>query len=362
MALAALIIGYISLTACIAVVIAVTSFAPQFKEAIWQASRQAKTGQVDKTSAVDTQSLSGKEIISKVSQQLQGFSTLSGMAKSEIHIDMSEAEAQNIPVPDGAKKTKDSKKDLKQTSQGSQDIAVEADFKLGRPDLYRIDMNQEVSVMGRAITNKTTAWSAGDGFFMLLPGGKKYMKFETKDAAVAASAGLLGGVGITGMFFDDNNNMANYLGKSVRSKDEDVDGESCYVVKSTALGQAVTLWIKKDSYLIKKQRFDFGGSISDGSDQDLEKGLRSSGRAATPEQKAKMKETMQGMKSMLSKMKGYLETTYTNIETNRTFAKEAFKVELPVDATLLSMPAPGGPKAGSTSTTTKSSRKGKMRK
>lgn len=362
MALAGLIIGYISLTACIAAAIAVISFASQFKGAIQQASRQAKVQQVDNTRGVNTQSPSGQEIIDKVSEQLKGFNTLSGTAKSEMHLDMSKVDAKNIPVPDDVKKNKDFEKEFKQVSQKPQDIAMEADFKLGRPDLYRIDMNQEMSVLGRAITNKTTAWSAGDGFFMLLPDGKNYMKFETKDAGIGASAGMSGGFGITGIFFDDNNNMANYLKKSVRGKDEDVEGESCYVVKCTAMGQKVTIWIKKDSYLIKKQRLDLGGNMSDVSDQDLEKGLKSSGMADTPEQKAKMKEMMKGMKSMVSKMKGYMETTYSNIETNNTFAKEDFKVELPADAKLMSVPTSGGTKAGSFSTTTQSPKKGKTRK
>ena len=360
MALAGLIIGYLSLAATLVVVIAVISFVHQFKDTIQQATQQAKAHRLDDTAVVDTQTPPGKEIMAKVTEQMKGFHTLAGTARSEMHLDMSKVDAKNVPVPGDAKKSKAFQKQFKQATQKPQDITAELSFKLGRPDLYRIEINQQMNVMGQSIANKTTAWSAGDGYFTLLPGGKNYMKFESKDAGVASSGGMTGGLGLTGMFFDDNNNLANYLKRSVRGKDEEVEGESCYVVKSTAIGQKVTTWVNKESYLIKKQRIDLGGDTSAVSDQELAQAMNGSNQADTPEQKAKMKEMIKGVKGMVSQMKGYLETTYSNLETNKTFAKEDFKVALPADAKLTSMP--GGAGTGSPSAAAPSPKRAKTRK
>ena len=130
-------------------------------------------------------------------------------------------------------------------------------IKLSRPNLYRIEWQQQVASAAYNSTVVTQAvWSAGAGDFMLNMGGST-TKYKDKETILSSARGISASASssIPGAFFEMN--PGNQLGSASGEKqqaDEKVGDVDCYVFASESAGRTKTLWIGKQDFLIHQLR------------------------------------------------------------------------------------------------------------
>ena len=136
-------------------------------------------------------------------------------------------------------------------------ITTSFTIRLARPNLYRIDWEQNSESSFSTATTKTRAvWSAGEGDFMEMGSGPQ--RQASQEMALGGATGISGGASATipGTFFKMN--WGNQLGGSALSDkhqaDEKVGDVECYVLTKDLKGRARTLWIGKQDFLIHQVR------------------------------------------------------------------------------------------------------------
>ncbi|MDB6021521.1 MAG: hypothetical protein JWQ04_1378 [Pedosphaera sp.] len=290
--------------------------------------------QASKSSAsASLAALSAAEIVQKVADQYNSLTSYSATGIAVTEMDMSKVDITKMPgmdkIPASAQKSQEFQKMM------SKPVRTESGFtiRLGRPDFYRIEWENKAGPAGMNVG----VWSAGEGDFVSLS-KMKYTKVESRDLALASANGASGGVASTmpAVFFNDLSSQLNLFKQAAeRGEDDTVDGENCYVLNGDAMGVKVTLWITKDTFLIKQKQMLFGGTstMPEMRDAKMEAELEKLGNL-TPQQKAQARAAMKNMKPMLSQMKGTMTETYRKIEINQPVKKEDFNHELPADAVL----------------------------
>jgi hypothetical protein len=135
-------------------------------------------------------------------------------------------------------------------------IRIAFTIKLARPQMYRITWNWEQKTERQALssTSKGAVWSDGQSRFMTSD-GKVTQPADTLMATSGAS-GASGGASntIPSIFFDlGTNGIKAPLREAVLAGEESIDGEPCYVLKTSNGHFDHTLWISKASQLIRQQ-------------------------------------------------------------------------------------------------------------
>jgi hypothetical protein len=194
--------------------------------------------------------------------------------------------------------------DLSQISptKKPQTFSASLSVLLSRPSYYRMDWERESA--GK--TAKGAVWSAGQGDF--LRSGATSTKMKNRDAAMSTASSLSGTLGIftANLFFDDPDSLAVALKNPVRTNDETLNGEKCYVVSGRIDSQNVLFWISRTNFTVAQVELLLGGKVDDATLGNL-----------TVAQKAQV--------MAMAKIKGSFVETYSNIELNKTLAPDAFQ-------------------------------------
>jgi outer membrane lipoprotein-sorting protein len=170
-------------------------------------------------------------------------------------------------------------------------------IKLARPELYRIEWEEQAPNM----SFRGTAWSAGDGHFITMPGQASPAQPKDISTAFSMATGVSGGAASTipAIFFDLSFNSLKFSKDASFRQDADIEGDPCYVITTKA---GVTMWISKKSKLLRQIRDDFSGpmKIPQMSDEDAKKLLQSIGQTPTGAAIARMKAQMASVQSLMS--------------------------------------------------------------
>jgi len=193
-----------------------------------------------------------------------------------------------------------------ETTGPSQQIRHTFTIKLARPQMYRIDWEQN----NQFFSNKGSVWSDGESRYVTLAG--QTSQPANTQTALAMATGVSGGAAntIPAIFLDlPSSGLSRNANGVVLKGEERIDGDDCYVIKSTAGNTDSTYWISKDTKLIRQVRRDSSGNFNppEMTDDLARQTLRSMGRPVTDEavrelqaQMASMQKSIQGLKSSYS--------------------------------------------------------------
>jgi len=240
---------------------------------------------------------------------------------------------------------------------GGQNVTTTFNIRLQRPNLYRIDWDQNSGpISGQGVVRSD---GTGDNVlfkypdFMLATLGQnqsdKPRKMPSRLAALAVAAPLSGSAAstITGTFFQQD--VGDFAGPAAsgryplkKEKDEKVGDVDCYVVlsegidlsKVASIGKPGTLdtklWIGKKDFLIHQTRTRYvekADSSDKAMDDAIKKALALQHKAATPdaiaEMRPQMKTIMEQLKSSFTA--GIISTqTHENIVVNQNYSPADF--------------------------------------
>jgi hypothetical protein len=228
--------------------------------------------------------LTTEEILEKVGETYKGLTDYAAKAQTICDIDMSAV------VP--------GQKNLRMTANST--------LQLGRTNNYRLEWDENAG--GKEI--KGAAWSSGKGNFVgygPIPPSK--VKNRQLAMAPAASAFILSS-GIAELFFSDTNSVATMTKDFTKTNGSSPNGQPCYEltgeVTQEGIHSGLILWIDKSTFLIAQVE----GILDGKTDEAALKKLPSSER---------------GQATIISKLKGTITETYSNIQTNQNLLASAFE-------------------------------------
>ena len=245
--------------------------------------------------------LTPEEIIAKVEAKYAGLTSIAidGTAVSEY----------NAPV--------DSNDGTTHTSVTNYKI------RLARPALYRIEWNASKI---RSAADVGAVWSSGGQHHLFLVG--KVSERDDLEANLGAAAGVSSGAThtIPNLFFAQPTNLLRSIANATVLPDETVRDLDCYVISGDIRGQKLTVWITKDFLLIQNRHIHRGPiTIPESSDEELRKNQERHQLSATPEDVARMRETIQRARKRAVNFKGTSTETVDSIELNPPLEKEIFE-------------------------------------
>lgn len=259
-------------------------------------------------------------IIAKVTEKYQSMKGYASKGEIITELDMSQVDIMSMPGMPQNENVKNSPL-MKAALQEKQTLKHEFEIKLSRSGDYRIEWDQEVN---QFVNTHGTAWSK-DGTYKLKVSSpmmnQPVMEQKDRVMALAAATGVSGGAAhtIPALFYDMQNEILRSLQNKKLLDDDTVDGKACYVISGNLMNQAMTVWIDKEQYLVLKRKQvigDNGNMMANMSDEEIKEGLKAVNQETTPENIAKFKEQMKGVSSMMSKMKGEIVETHSDIQVN----------------------------------------------
>jgi hypothetical protein len=198
--------------------------------------------------------------------------------------------------------------------------SVSLSLKLARPNLYRIDWDKQTpagNVLG-------SVFDAGKGDIILMGNQQALQKTRTDALTRATAASGALSIFIAGLFFNDTNSVGNALQDFVRTNDDSIDGQNCYVLTGNANFQNVQIWANKNNFLVTQAQIVFPGKLDEASLDDAK--IRAqleliSGKSPTDSQVRAQKQALRNA----AKIKGTITDTYVNIETNKPIELTEFQ-------------------------------------
>lgn len=199
-------------------------------------------------------------------------------------------------------------------------------IRLGRPGLYCIQWEQRLHP---GFANSGAVWSAGDGDFMLLPGGSEPVRQENRMMALAAATGVSGGAAHTvpSAFVDLPHNFFKAIQQLSLEDDAVIEDDPCYVVSGMTGNQKMVLWISKDTHLFRQRRHVLGAPmpVPELTDEQIKKALATVNREPTAEAIANMRTQMKSVAKQMSGISGSITETHRNIVIDGPLAKDDFR-------------------------------------
>jgi len=227
--------------------------------------------------------LSADEILKKIDATYKGLPSFSAQVDSVGNIDMSQVN----PA-------------LKEPLHPTAKLSI----LLGRGGKYRMEWEREAG----AQVQKGAIWSSGKGDFVRT-GSSTARKVKDRETAMNTARAMSGtmGVGFGDLFFNSTDTLTTMLKNYSKMNNETVNGRKCYVLTGDANSQKVMFWVDKDDFLVLQAKMTLGGNID---------------TSKMPRLSASQKKQMEAM----SKIKGDMTETYTEIETNKTLKDADFQV------------------------------------
>jgi outer membrane lipoprotein-sorting protein len=210
-------------------------------------------------------------------------------------------------------------------SFGREEVHYTFSIKLARPRLYRIEWEERAP----NVIMSGAAWSAGDGYFITVPGQASPVQPKDISTALSMATGISGGAAATipAIFFGLSNDSLKASKDAAFTQNADIEGDPCYVITEKTRTIGVTMWISRKSKLLRQIRDDFNGpmKIPEMTDQDAKKVLQSMGKTPTAAAIKRIKAQMASARAMMgSGMTGFSIEVHRQIVVNATLRKADF--------------------------------------
>ncbi|MDE3098466.1 MAG: hypothetical protein KGJ88_03250 [Verrucomicrobiota bacterium] len=283
------------------------------------------------------------DILTNVLDAYANLKSLTVNASAIMVMDMSKVTLADVN-PGAAGKFGGRQADLPKGMTNTADVSI----KLMRPDLYRIESKNimQMSVRGRTTmaTNTTAAWSSGATNYVLMQAaagrGRRFNQYYTvPDKKMAYAMGGSQGVLIPSLFFNDQGNVSEFMSNLGQTEDEAVDGQDCYTLTGSVMGQKLKLWVSKTSFLILRSEITLGGEVNTA---QLQKAMRENTNAVPGMSKAQMNRMMRRQASIMPKISGTMTDTYDYVDTNQAFSADDFNYSVPPGVRLTAFAMPPG--------------------
>ncbi len=211
------------------------------------------------------------------------------------------------------------------TGFGREEVNYTFSIRLARPRLYRIEWEQHAPNM----ISKGTAWSAGDGNFITIPGLANPIQPKDISTALSMATGISGGAAgtIPEIFFGLSSDRLKAFKDAAFRQDADIEGDPCYVITGKIGTIEMTMWISRKSKLLRQIRDDFNGPMKmpEATDEDVSKVLQSMGQKPTAAGIKQLKEQMASARAMMSSgITGFSIEVHRQIVVNATLHKADF--------------------------------------
>ncbi len=223
---------------------------------------------------------------------------------------------------------------------------TEFSLKIGRPNRYLIEWESQMPGLPDMPNNFGAVWNAGEGPYHYLNFMGTTNKAESDSMALAAVAGVCGGVSTTLppiMFdlIDIGGNLLVQLKEPKLAGEEEIGGESCHVIKAghELFTEPYTLWISKDRHLLRKishglamvaGRNPFDQEISD---EEIIATMKSLGQDPTEDAVKQMRRIMEEqrdqMKAVTKDLQGEMTEFYEEVDIGSELTAADFEYEVP---------------------------------
>jgi predicted Ser/Thr protein kinase len=215
-------------------------------------------------------------------------------------------------------------------------------MNLGRPDFYRIEWTQKMQAVA-GFEMKGAVWNAGDGTFLLTPGGK-VTQLLNREQALAVATGISGGAAhrVPSLFFKEESlNWLAALKNPALLPDELVGGEACHVISAESATGREVIWFTKKDLLLRQIRSTFTGSaIGEGlseslakmSDVTLQKMAKITGQEDSVQTVGDMRKKLDSLDKKVSQMGGVITQTFDTVSVNDLMVKDDFEHPVPANA------------------------------
>jgi hypothetical protein len=196
----------------------------------------------------------------------------------------------------------------------SADLSV----KLGRPDNFRVDLNQHFGTAAVRIVG----WSAGQGYYLMHNNTRrKESSLETVLVGLSSGTGFM-----AGLFFNEADGVLARAGTDwSRTNGAAISGQPCDVLAGTILFQKALIWVNKRTFLIHQIQIVLDGDTNtlEIDDAKIKEALMAAkdGQNVTPAEITQFKTGLQ----LLSNVRGTLTETYQDIQTNIPIALAEFE-------------------------------------
>ena len=282
-----------------------------------------------------TQSNDALDILAKMRNAYTNLTSLAVSGTSITALDMSQITADDMN-PNAKKTTKTKSKKPRRVAGMPKSVTntMDVTIKLERPNLYCVEENSQTSFNGMTMSNTVAAWSPGDTNYtlMVMNSGaysyKSYTAVKDRNTALMQGGGQPSGLGmgIMGMFFNDNQGMGKFIHDWGQTADDSVDGHDCYTLTATAFGQKLQIWVSKSDYMILQSQVTLGGPISQ---EDIDNAIDTFDTNTNQAQLAKDKLQAEGLAAMAVKLRGTITDTYDDVQANPTLTADDFHYPVP---------------------------------
>ena len=197
----------------------------------------------------------------------------------------------------------------------SSDLAT----KLGRPDNFRIVVNQHIG----SATVSLIGWSTGQGYYRMLNNNR--IKDSSRGAALSG-LGAAGTAFMAALFFNDADGLPAYAGPNwSQTNGAAIPGQPCYILAGKVFFQDTLIWVNKQTFLIPRMQIVLGGNTNatEMDDAKIKEVLTAAknGLAVTAAEITQFKAQMK----IASQVKGTITETYQDIQTNVPIALAEFE-------------------------------------
>lgn len=277
------------------------------------------------------QSTSAMDLLSKVQSAYTNLTSLSASGTSIMALDMSQ-----LTMADVNPKAKNSKNKRSANIPKGITNTMDVSLKLGRPNMF-IVQGTATTQMGRmSMTNTSAVWSLGDtNYSLTMMGGgggggyRNYTTVKDRNTALMSGAGQPSFLAMTVMnlFFNDlNTNMEKLVQDWGQTEDDSIGGQDCSTITAKIFGQKLKLWIRKDNYMVLQTQVTLGAPVSDA---DIDTAIDAFDTTKDPAQIAKDKAQAKQQMQMMTKIRGTLTDTYSDVEPNPTLSADDFNYPVP---------------------------------
>jgi hypothetical protein len=208
----------------------------------------------------------------------------------------------------------------------SHEIRTTFTIRLARPQMYKIDWEQKMSVF---VSVKGAVWSDGESRFVNVVGQVSQPK-DTQ-TALAMATGVSSGAAntIPSIFFDlSSNSIAAASKHAMLAGEASIEGDNCYVVKTHIANGDRTFWISKTSKLIRQQMTVSASTNAnlELTESDARNVLESMGQKVTDEAVRALRKQMASAQELMKSVKSYYSIeTHREIKTDEPLSPGDFR-------------------------------------
>jgi outer membrane lipoprotein-sorting protein len=274
------------------------------------------------------QTSSAQDLWTKVKNAYTNLNSLTASGTSVMTIDMSQLTMADVDPKAKASKNNRRPAGMPKAITNTMDVSL----KLGRPDMYCMQGTATMKMGRQSMTNTLAAWSSGEtNYSFMAMGGGAYKRYTTmpdrNTALMSGGQPSVLAMTIMSLFYNDvNTNIEKLFTDWGQTEDESVNGQDCSTLTAKFVGQKFKLWVDKDNYMIMQSQITLGAPVSDA---DIDSAMDAFDTTKDQEQVAKDKAQAKQQMQMMTKIRGTITDTYSDVEANPTLTSDDFHYSVP---------------------------------